>query len=569
MKKDVKDKDRKRFWRIATIAIGAILVASVGIVWIGGAIEGEWAPPVSTCAGSSGQDIPHLLNYQGVLTDSAGDPVPNDTYQMTFGIYDSATGGNLPWSETQNVQVSEGLFNVLIGSVNPISADVFCGGADRWIGLKVETDAEMTPRQRIVSVAYAYAAECAQGITPGHGLVIEDIDGNVAHQLNTDGTSWHAGMQTFDGGIEITGPHESPHWTITITAEGGEKSYDESGTLRYERGADGSENTYHDDGTLSCEIGADGSIKYYHGDTVSYEKLPDGSEKFYHDDGTLEYETDANGNEKNYYEDGTLMNEVGADSSCKTYYEDSTLMNERGADGSGKSYYEEGTLEYEWGADGSFKTYYEDGTPNYEMGADGSEKWYDEDGELTCEVKADGDSSQTGTHTSKGTSGGESTIVSPSGVETTNDAGDVTTSTSSESGGLWTIGDGWFGGDTGCGGTKSAVVETTNYGNRTIYCEEAAEVYFFDRGESQLENGEITVELDPIFLETVTINATYPMLVQLTLTGDCNGVFVAQRTASNFTVKELRGGNANAGFMWEAAAKRKGYEDTRLEEWSK
>ena len=76
----------------------------------------------------------------------------------------------------------------------------------------------------------------------------------------------------------------------------------------------------------------------------------------------------------------------------------------------------------------------------------------------------------------------------------------------------------------------------------------------------------MTVELDLIFLETVTVNATYPMLVQVTLTGDCNGVYVAQRTASNFTVKELSGGNTNAGFMREAAAKRKGYEDTRLEE---
>ncbi len=50
------------------------------------------------------------------------------------------------------------------------------------------------------------------------------------------------------------------------------------------------------------------------------------------------------------------------------------------------------------------------------------------------------------------------------------------------------------------------------------------------------------------------------MLVQLTLTGDCNGVFVARRTASNFTVRELNGGNTNAGFMWgEAERIRSGY----------
>jgi hypothetical protein len=55
------------------------------------------------------------------------------------------------------------------------------------------------------------------------------------------------------------------------------------------------------------------------------------------------------------------------------------------------------------------------------------------------------------------------------------------------------------------------------------------------------------------------------LLVQITLTADCNGVFVAEKSATGFTVKELMGGTSSATFDWEVAAKRKGYEATRLE----
>jgi hypothetical protein len=51
--------------------------------------------------------------------------------------------------------------------------------------------------------------------------------------------------------------------------------------------------------------------------------------------------------------------------------------------------------------------------------------------------------------------------------------------------------------------------------------------------------------------------------VQLALTGDCNGVCVAEKTATGFTVRELRGGTSNATFDWEVAAKRKDYEEVR------
>jgi len=113
-------------------------------------------------------------------------------------------------------------------------------------------------------------------------------------------------------------------------------------------------------------------------------------------------------------------------------------------------------------------------------------------------------------------------------------------------------------------GTKNAVVQTRDYGIRKVYADESAEVYFFDRGTARIVDGQATISLDPVYLETVTIGADHPMIVFASPTGECNGLYVAQTTGTSFTVKELGGGKSTASFTWEVAAKRKGYENVRL-----
>ena len=115
-------------------------------------------------------------------------------------------------------------------------------------------------------------------------------------------------------------------------------------------------------------------------------------------------------------------------------------------------------------------------------------------------------------------------------------------------------------------GTCSDVMQTQTYGYRKHYADESTEVYHFDRGQGQLQNGETIVALDPVFLETVTISDEYPALVQITLTADCQGVYVDEQTPTYFKVKELMGGKSDATFNWELAAKRRGYESVRLED---
>lgn len=116
--------------------------------------------------------IPQLINYQGRLTASGGAPI-NDTVLITFAVYDAVTGGNLKWIETQpSVVVTDGLFNVLLGSVSPIPDSLF-NDADRYLGIRINTDPEISPRTRLVTVPWSYRVGTIDG--SAGGIVTGDV----------------------------------------------------------------------------------------------------------------------------------------------------------------------------------------------------------------------------------------------------------------------------------------------------------------------------------------------------------------------------------------------------------
>jgi hypothetical protein len=101
---------------------------------------------------------PRLLNYQGYLTDTLGNPITNPSVSMTFSIYDAASSGNQKWSEYQaSVAIDKGIFHVLLGSVAAIPDSVFTNSSNRWLELSVAGQT-LAPRTQIVSVPYSYTA---------------------------------------------------------------------------------------------------------------------------------------------------------------------------------------------------------------------------------------------------------------------------------------------------------------------------------------------------------------------------------------------------------------------------
>ncbi len=112
-------------------------------------------------------------------------------------------------------------------------------------------------------------------------------------------------------------------------------------------------------------------------------------------------------------------------------------------------------------------------------------------------------------------------------------------------------------------GTKSAIVRT-NDGPRKMYTIEAPEVWFEDFGISELKDGYAKVELDPKFLQVVTIDHDHPLLVFITLMGPASGFYV-KTNDTGFEVFSSNNEKINVKFMYRVVAKRKGYENVRME----
>lgn len=120
-------------------------------------------------AASASALAPYTVSYQGRLEDSGGNPV-TDVVALQFTIYnDAVLGGaaNIKWTETHpTVSVTDGLFNVTLGSVTPIHDSVF-NQANRWLGIKVDLDPELTPRTPFTSVAYSQRIHTVDGSKGG------------------------------------------------------------------------------------------------------------------------------------------------------------------------------------------------------------------------------------------------------------------------------------------------------------------------------------------------------------------------------------------------------------------
>ncbi len=110
------------------------------------------------------------------------------------------------------------------------------------------------------------------------------------------------------------------------------------------------------------------------------------------------------------------------------------------------------------------------------------------------------------------------------------------------------------------GGTKSAVVDT-DQGSTLLYTEESTEVWFTDYGFGFLEDGSVTLEIDPLFKQTVSLEEPYHVFLQAY--GDAT-LYVSNRTPTSFEV-HLSDGTLPVEFSYRIVARRLGYEDDRLE----
>ncbi len=110
---------------------------------------------------------PPLVAYQGLLSDSTGNPL-NATVNVTFRIWDAQTDGSVVWNEIHpSLSIFNGKLSVLLGTFTQLDEAAF-SSTDRFLGVQIGTDAELIPRNRLVSVPYAYRLETVDGARAGN-----------------------------------------------------------------------------------------------------------------------------------------------------------------------------------------------------------------------------------------------------------------------------------------------------------------------------------------------------------------------------------------------------------------
>ena len=115
-------------------------------------------------------------------------------------------------------------------------------------------------------------------------------------------------------------------------------------------------------------------------------------------------------------------------------------------------------------------------------------------------------------------------------------------------------------------GQKNCIQVTENFGLRTLSAVESPDVLYYDRGVVNLQNGEATIYIDPIFLECIEPDTELtPWQIWVQCYGE-NDVYVSEVGADYFKVKERNGGTSNNKVIWRFEAIRKNYAGIRLME---
>lgn len=108
--------------------------------------------------------FPKLINYQGMLTDTSGNPVTDGSYDIAFKIWDDSTSteaSHLKWDHTYSVSVDNGLFNTILGTDELIDLPF---DTDYWLEMEIAS-VTLSPRARLTSVGYAYHALVADSVS--------------------------------------------------------------------------------------------------------------------------------------------------------------------------------------------------------------------------------------------------------------------------------------------------------------------------------------------------------------------------------------------------------------------
>ena len=498
--------------------------------------------------------VPSVMKFTGTLSGADGKPLTG-TQGVTFLLYKEETGGPPLWIETQNVQADKsGRYSVMLGSATSsgLPAAAFSAGEARWLGVQPSGEAEQ-PRTLLVSVPYALKALDAEtlGGRPASAFMIAPAAGSsaqeakvvpAAEQANelvcSSGTACKTGFvplfATNGGSAKVT--------DSIVTQSGATVKVNGSANVISKASAPAL--VGQSSGTNAVSDGVDG---------VTSSGTASGVAGINHGNGTGVYGTGGTGvygiSNSGYGIYGISNSSHGiVGLSNGNFY---GVVGEGGGAGVyGSGGY--GVLGYGTSGFGMYGQH---------VGASilGSEIPY---------AGIWGDTNTLGAAGVAGTGmdgiGGIFLNDSPSGnwalvAANYSSSGPIFTAENIANGVSCTIN---ASAQLHCDGGIGAIVQLDS-GNRKVAMSgiESPENWFEDFGSAQLVNGVAVIQLDRDFIQTVSTEKDYRVFP--VPNGDCKGLYVTNKSAKAFEVRELGGGSSNIRFDYRIAAIRKNYEIER------
>ncbi len=164
----------KTKWLLTCVlSIGLLLALAVSVG--PGLAQGPESEGEASTEGKVGEAaVDAKIPIQGRLTSASGSPL-HGTYTLWFRLYDVSSGGTALCEYNGSVSVVNGLFNAYMEGCSPWPID----GQQLWLGVEVGSDGEMTPRQPIYPVPYAWSLK--------PGAVISDTLDGILTARSADG----------------------------------------------------------------------------------------------------------------------------------------------------------------------------------------------------------------------------------------------------------------------------------------------------------------------------------------------------------------------------------------------
>lgn len=99
--------------------------------------------------------FPRLMNYQGRIDDINGNPVADANYNVTFRLFNASAAGSALWTETQQVTTVDGVFSVLLGSIDTIPEFIWYQDS-AFLEIQPQDSDPVMPRSLIAVVPYSW-----------------------------------------------------------------------------------------------------------------------------------------------------------------------------------------------------------------------------------------------------------------------------------------------------------------------------------------------------------------------------------------------------------------------------